>query len=137
MKFFVTKSNSGLKPSFDVDMEVYIKIPVGETWEIEYKKVRNYEFHKKFFALIKLAFDNQEAYKLINSMREDLIIHAGYSYEDTNFITGEVKTKAKSIAFQNMDEIEFSKLYESVKNVISQWLGLENENIDLEIQQYY
>lgn len=137
MKFYVTKSNSGLKPSYDSDMEVYVKIPIGETWEIEYKKVRNYKFHKKFFSLIQLAFDNQEAYKFIDSMREDLIIHAGFSYEETNFITGEIKTKAKSIAFQNMDEIEFSQLYESIKNVISQWLGIENEVIDLEIRQYY
>ena len=137
MKFLVTKSNSGLKPSYDSDMEIYVKIPVGETFEIDYKKPRNVKFHRKFFALIRLAFENQEAYKLIDSMREHLIIHAGYSYEETNFITGEIKIKAKSISFASMDEIEFSNLYESVKNVISQWLGIENESIDEEISKYF
>lgn len=137
MKLLVTKSNSGLKPSYDSDMEIYVKIPVGETFEIEYKKPRNVKFHRKFFALIKLAFENQEQYKLFDSLRNDLTIEAGYSYEETNFITGQIITKTKSISFASMDEIEFSNLYESVKNVISQWLGIENEAIDEEIEKYF
>lgn len=137
MKLLVKKTNSGLKPMYDSDYEIYSKIPLGEEFEIDYKKSRNLKFHKKFFALIKLAFENQEQYRLLDELREDLTIQAGYYYEHTNFITGEIKTRAKSISFANMEELDFSNLYESVKNVISQWLGIENETIDEEIQQFF
>lgn len=136
-KLLVKKTNSGLKPMYDSDYEIYSKIALGEEFEIEYKKARNLKFHKKFFALIKLAFENQEQYRLLDELREDLIIQSGYYYEHVNFITGEIKTRSKSISFANMDEIEFSNLYESVKNVISQWLGIENETIDEEINQFF
>lgn len=137
MKLYVTKTNKGLIPAHDDDYEKYIKIPIGETFEIEFVKSRNYQFHKKFFVLLNLAFENQEAYKLFNSMREDIIIHAGYSFEETNFLTGEIKTKAKSIAFHNMDETEFSELYKDVKTVIINWLGIDDKAIEEEISQHF
>jgi hypothetical protein len=36
-----------------------------------------------------------------------------------------------------MDENEFNQLYEDTKGIISKWLGIDNEQIDTEIQQYY
>ncbi len=70
-------------------------------------------------------------------MRKDLIIVAGYYDDHINLITGEVTKVHKSISFSNMGEIEFSEIYEAVKNVISRWLGLTNETIENEIQQYF
>lgn len=137
MKFIVVKTNGGLKPLYDSDYEIYSKISLGEEFEIEYKKQRNLKFHKKAFALFKLAFENQEAYSDLNDLRRDLTITAGYYTESANMLTGEVFKHAKSISFASMDEIEFSNLYESVKNVISQWLGIENEAIEEEISQYF
>lgn len=137
MKFLVVKTNGGLKPLYDSDFEIYSKIKVGEEFEIEYKKQRNLKFHKKAFALFKLAFENQEAYSNLNDLRRDLTITAGYYHETANVLTGEVFKHAKSISFGSMCEIEFSEYYEAIKNVISKWLGIENETIDLEIQQYY
>jgi len=60
MKLLVKKTNGGLKPMYESDYEIYSKIPLGEEFEIEYKKVRNLKFHKKMFALFKLCFENQE-----------------------------------------------------------------------------
>lgn len=137
MKLIVIKTLSGLKPLYPSDMDIYSKIPLNSEFEIEYKKQRNLKFHKKVFALFKLAFENQEAYSNLNDLRRDLTITAGFYTESANMLTGEVFKHAKSISFANMDEIEFSNLYESVKNVISQWLGIENESIDEEISKYF
>lgn len=137
MKFIVVKTNRGLKPLYDSDFEIYSKIKVGEEFEIEYKKQRNLKFHRKAFSLFKLAFENQEAYSNLNDLRRDLTITAGYYNETANVLTGEVFKHAKSISFSSMCELEFSEYYEAIKNVISQWLGIENETIDLEIQQYF
>jgi gamma-glutamyl phosphate reductase len=70
-------------------------------------------------------------------MRHDLTIVCGYYNEHVNKITGEIVKKADSISFANMDDIQFSELYEKTKDVICKWLGIDNEAIDEEINQYY
>jgi hypothetical protein len=137
MKLLVIKTQSGLKPVYDSDYEIYIKIPIGEQFEIEYKKQRNLKFHKKMFALFKLAFENQEAYSNLNDLRRDLTITAGYYTESANVLTGEVFKHAKSISFASMDGMEFNNLYEAIKTVIIEWLGVTDEQIETEILQYF
>jgi len=137
MKFLVKKTNGGLKPMYDSDYEIYSKIKIGEEFEIEYRKARNPKFHKKAFALFKLCFENQEAYSNLNDLRRDLIITAGYYTESANMLTGEVFKHAKSISFANMDELEFNQLYDAIKSVIIEWIGVTNEEIESEILQYF
>lgn len=137
MKLLVQKTQTGLRPYYDSDFEIYAKIPIGEQFEIEYKKPRNYNFHKKYFALMKLAFENQQDYRNLNDMRRDITITSGYYDEFVNKVTGEVYKLAKSISFANMDNTEFSELYENTKDVICRWLGIDNESIEEEIMQYY
>jgi len=138
MKILVVKTINGfLKPAYDSDFEAFSKMPVNETFEIEYTKRRNSKFHRKYFALLKLAFENQSDYRTLEEMRHDFTIVCGYYNEHVNKITGDIHKKADSISFSQMDELEFSELYEKTKNLISKWLGIENEVIDEEIQQYF
>lgn len=137
MKILVKKTPTGLRPVFDSDYNLYSKIKIGEEFEIEYKKKRNILFHRKMFALFNLCFSNQEAYSNITDLRRDLTITAGYYNETANVLTGEVFKHAKSISFASMDNVEFSELYEAIKTVIIQWLGITNEQIEEEILQYY
>jgi hypothetical protein len=138
MKILVVKTINGfLKPAYDSDFENFAKMPVNETFEIEYTKRRNSKFHRKYFALLKLAFENQSDYRTLEEMRHDLTIVCGYYNEHVNKITGEIVKKADSISFSSMDDIQFSELYEKTKDVICKWLGIDNEAIDEEINQYY
>jgi hypothetical protein len=137
MKLHVIKTQTGLKPAYDSDYETYSKIPLNEVFEIEYKKPRNIKFHRKYFALIKLAFENQTDYRNLNDLRRDISIVAGYYDEVVNKVTGEVYKMPKSISFAQMDEIEFSELYERTKDVICKWLGVTDESIEEEIYQYF
>lgn len=137
MKLLVIKTPRGLLPVYDSDMEIYSKIPMNEEFEIEYVKKRNLKFHKKYFALLKLAFENQSDYRLLEDLRRDVIITAGWYDETVSVITGEVLKVAKSISFAQMDEVEFSQLYEKTKDVISRWLGIDDETIEKEIMQYF
>ena len=137
MKILVIKTQTGLKPCYDSDFENYAKIPIGEEFEIEYTKKRNLQFHRKYFALLKLAFENQSDYRLMEDLRRDLIITSGRYDEVINKITGEVYKVANSISFAKMDNVEYNLLYEETKNIISKWIGIDNEQIDTEIQQYF
>ena len=137
MKILVIKTQTGLKPCYDSDFENYAKIPIGEEFEIEYTKKRNLLFHRKYFALLKLAFENQSDYRLMEDLRRDLIITSGRYDEVINKINGEVYKVANSISFAKMDNVEFNLLYEETKNIISKWIGISNEQINEEIQQYF
>ena len=138
MKIQVVKTPNGIiKPAYDSDHEYFKKMPVNEVFEIEYKKQRNVKFHRKFFALLKLAYENQSDYRLMEDLRRDLLITSGNYTEVVNKITGEVFKVADSISFSSMDNVKFNEVYESVKEVIVKWLGITNENINDEIEQYY
>jgi len=138
MELLVVKTINGLlKPAFDEDKEKFSQFPKDGYFEIKYTKRRNVKFHRKFFALLKIAYENQSDYRLMEDLRRDLIITSGHYEEVVNAITGEVYKIAKSISFSNLDETEFSLIYEDVKNVIIQWLGVSNEDLETEIAQYF
>jgi len=138
MKILVVKTiNNLLKPAYDSDLEAFTKIPKGEIVQIDYVKKRNIKFHRKYFALIKLAFDNQQVYQNTDEMRYDITMTAGFTDEITNKITGEITLRAKSISFDSMDETEFSDLYTKTKEVICEWIEISNEQVEEEIEQYF
>lgn len=137
MKILVIKTHRGLVPVYDSDLENYVKIPLNEQFYIEYKKTRNIKFHKKYFALLKLGFENQDKYSSMEDLRRDLIITAGLYTEVVNVITGEVYILANSISFSKMDDMEFDDLYNKTKDVICKWLGLSNEAVEDEILQHF
>lgn len=54
------KTNAGLVPHTPHDKEIYNKWKLGGIICGEFKQVRNPKFHRKFFALLNLAFDYYE-----------------------------------------------------------------------------
>lgn len=118
MKLTLIKQLNGtFKVAYPSDYENAKKIPLNEPFEIDYKKQRNIKFHRKFFALIKLVFDNQEQFSNIEILRKELTIEAGFYNEYPNY-QGEVKKDAKSISFSSMDEIEFNEFYDRIIDAI-------------------
>jgi hypothetical protein len=138
MEILVVKTiNNLLKPAFDEDLEKFRKLPKEIYFEIKFTAKRNIKFHRKFFSLIKLCYENQSDYRLMEDLRRDLIITAGHYEEVVNKLTGEVYKIAKSIQFNKMDETEFSEVYESVKEVIINWLAIDNESLEQELRQFF
>ena len=137
MKILVTKVGGVLKPAYNKDYDAFLKMPDNEVFQIEYKKERNPAHHRKFFALIKLAFENQEVFQDIETMRKCLMIECGYVEELINGITGEVFITAKSISFGSMGQIKFNEVYTNVRDYIAKWLGISNEDLESNINQYF
>lgn len=137
MKITLIKSlNGSLKPAYDSDYELVKKIPLNEPIIFEWSKPRNYLFHKKFFALINLVYQNQEVYNNIEHLRKDLTISAGYYDLRHNFDGVEI-VEAKSISFAKMDENEFSEFYSKILDVVVKWLNIDKQNIIDEIEKYF
>ena len=133
----VKTAYSELKPAFGSDYEKFQKIPIDEPVVFKWTKQRNIKFHRKFFALLNMIFENQELYSNIDELRYDLTVEAGYYTLKTNFITGEVTRSPKSISFDKMDDLEFSEFYESFIDAVINWLKWEKKDILQNIDQFF
>lgn len=129
MEGYFIRVPQGLVPSDNETAEAIKKVKIGNVIKIDFKQPRNYEYHKKYFALLNIGFDAWEppeanfrglpVQKNFERFRKDVIISAGY-YEPVANIRGEVRAEAKSISFAKMSQEEFEKLYNATVNVILQ-----------------
>lgn len=129
------------RPGDEPSNEALSKLAIGEVHAFEHKKVRNYQFLKKFFAMLSVGFDAWEpaqaeyrgmpAQKNRERFREDCTIAAGF-YEIVADLDGKPHAKAKSIAFGNMKEAEFEQLYSAVADVLLQRVLTRYTRADLD-----
>lgn len=101
-----------LCPAFIDDFEKIKKLKQDMVYNVDIKKTRNYDFHKKFFALIRKGFENTKT-KITNEefYRHYITMKAGY-YESVDTGTG-IMILPVSISFEKMGEDEFQQLYDS------------------------
>ena len=50
--YMVKQLNGSFLPAHDSDLDLAKQIKVGEVYRFQFSKPRNYEFHKKYFALL-------------------------------------------------------------------------------------
>lgn len=129
MKNTFVKVSNTLVPAYDPDTEALKKVKTGSYLNVEWSRMRNSAFHRKFFALLNFAFEHWEPGKIevdkgeiqpeknFDTFRKNLIVLAGF-YERHFKIDGSFRIEPKSISFAKMDEDEFSALYNAVINVI-------------------
>ncbi len=124
MDLFCTNTVRGLVPNYDADFEEKKKLKIGIVYKVKVTKARNYEFHKKYFALINCAWEYQNEGVVkhfknnIELFRESVQVAAGHCDMEYSISKNEWIEKSKSISFDKMDEIEFQELYDRVKDVL-------------------
>ena len=137
MKIILIKQfDNSFKPAYDMDLEKLKRIKPNEFIECEIKKKRNIKFHRKFFALIDLVYQNQSTYINSEDLRADLIITAGYYTTYIN-IEGSVVKKADSISFAKMDEHSFNEFYSKIIDVIVLHFNFNKQLLIDEIEQFF
>lgn len=113
---------------YDDDFDEKKKLKVGQVYKAEIRIPRNYEFLKKFFALINAGFSllpekTQNGFRSVEGFRQYVTVAAGYYDVFYSPILRQFVEIPKSIAFSSMKEEEFSKCYDAVKDVIWGILG--------------
>lgn len=142
MKFNLTKTKTGLIPSTQDDWDKLSKVEYGESFSCKTVDQRNINFHRKFFSLINLAFDNlpeqyDQYFKTPDQLRYELTKRAGF-YEEYTDLKGVKQYKAKSIAFDTMSQSEFEQLYSAVIDVIMKWIlpDLDKDILESELMNF-
>jgi hypothetical protein len=134
----------GLVPLYDSDLDLKKRLRTGSTVRCRITLPRNYEFHKKFFALVRLTFDNLplplvERWKvysmddMLRRFKRDL----GYYSSSVNE-HGEREIEYRSISFAAMDQAEFEKFYDDCVNlVLHKYIpGIEREELEEEVEAF-
>lgn len=137
MKVFLVKQlNNTLKVAYDSDYEKIKKLKLDEFYQCTITQPRNIKFHRKFFSLIKMVFDNQEIYKNTDRLRKDLIIESGFYDEWVDF-QGVIQREAKSISFASMKEDQFNDLYSKVLDTIVKYFHFDKQDVIDNVEQYF
>ncbi len=143
MKILCVITETGLTPKYESDREEFKKLKRNAEVVVEIKKGRNIEFHKKYFALLKLTFENFPEWledtlnvHSVEDLRTRIKIDLGL-YDISHYGNQSIIIP-KSIAFDKMDETEFEKFYRmSVNHIIKNYLkGVSNEQIEEEIWKF-
>ena len=117
-----------LIPADEAAHALLASLKPGEGVSVEAKRFRNVQFHRKFFALLRLAFDAWEPEeprtwrgealrKDFDAFRKDVLILAGF-FDASYSVDGSVSLEARSISFSKCDELEFAAVYSSVLDVL-------------------
>ena len=121
------KTKQGLTPLYNSGYESYQKLKIGWRGEVKFKQPLNISFHRKYFALINMAYENQEKFNNVSHYRKYLTCKAGfytaYETDKGTFI------EADSISFASMDELEFNELYSKMLDVIIKEMGITGEDV--------
>ena len=137
MKLTLVKNlNNTFSIAYNSDYEKAKKLKAGVQFECDIKKKRNYEFHKKYFALINLVFDNQERYDNIDILRKMLTIESGFYTTYLDLHGNELK-EADSINFGKMDEFTFNELYSRTLDTIVKYFSINKQDMIDNIEQYF
>lgn len=124
MKINLQNTARGLIPLYDDDYEEKRKLKIGEVYTAEIRLARNYQFHRKYFALIHCAWEYQNErvqehfHNSKESFRKTVQIAAGHCDTYYSIARKEWVEESKSISFEKMEEAEFKELYNRVKDVL-------------------
>lgn len=143
MEILCRVTAQGLVPMYDSDLEEKKKLREGDTVMCSIRKPRNYEFHKKFFALVRLTFDNlPERLVCMLNVRNEQDMLTCFKLDLGLFTTTwhgrrEV-VKLESISFASMDETEFQKFYDRcIDLVLSTYLrGTDRQSLIEEVERF-
>lgn len=136
MDIFLTKTLNGLAPADEEAKTALRRWKVGETLKCGVKKPRDYVNHKRYFGLLNLTFENQERYTSFEHFRKAVQIAAGH-VDEVISLDGEIVFIPKSIAYDSLDEMEFSKVMGETMKVCAKILGdLELHELEQEVARF-
>jgi hypothetical protein len=135
MEIYLRNTINGLIPLYPSDFDEKRKLKLGQDYKANITNPRNYEFHKKFFALVNIGHENTSLEMPFNTYRKYIIQKAGYF--KTYATHKGVMIEADSISFSSMTQDEFEELYSRVIDVIIKDIGSTTEEIEIQLTEFF
>jgi len=135
MEIYLRNTINGLIPLYPSDFDEKRKLKLGQDYKANITNPRNYEFHKKFFALMNIGHENTSLEMPFDTYRRYIIQKAGYfkSYATPKGVYFE----ADSISFASMSQDKFEELYSRVIDVIIKDIGSTTEEVEMQLAEFF
>lgn len=129
---YVVKTLFGFKAADELTEQTAANYGLGELIRVKFYKGRNIKFHRLYFGLLKLVFENQETYLSMEGLRFAVTLSAGFA-DEVRLDGNRVALKPRSIAFSKMDEHEFKDYFAACVKAIPRLLP-QFDGMDLEAE---
>ncbi len=123
IKAYVRYHDGVLVPMFQEDAEALAALRTEHDYMVSISVPRNVKFHRKFFALLGICFDNmpdhirkRDNIHSIESLLSAIKIAAGHF--DVVMVDGKEITIPRSISFAKMDNAQFNRFYNRSLDII-------------------
>lgn len=118
-----TADTGRLLPCFPEDAERIERLQRNKPYLITISESRNIRLHRKYFALINIAWgacgeEWRKRFRNTDNFRRSITMLAGYTDPVYNPRTEEWIETPRSISFERMSEQEFERLYEDTLRII-------------------
>jgi hypothetical protein len=128
MELYLRNTIYGLMPLYPSDQDEKKKLKFGKDYKAKITLPRNLGFHKKFFALFNIAFQNSSMRMSEKAYRHYLTIKAGYF---TAYTTPKgIFYEPDSISFDSMEQDDFEVFYQKFLSVVMSEIGSTSEEIE-------
>lgn len=143
MDIYCRVTDIGLIPMYDSDLDEKHRLRIGDNVLCTIKRPRNYEFHKKYWALLRLTVANlphliQQQMQIFTE--EDLLdcLKIDLGLFTTRWHGGRQIVKTGSISFAKIDNTEFEKFFSrSVDAILRIYLrGTDRQALIEEVENY-
>lgn len=143
MDFYCRVTSKGLVPMDETDWEIAKQLRLGQDVKVHISMPRNIKFHRKFFALLNLTFDNlpEQIQKELHIFSIETLLVAikiDLGYYDWINVAGRNVVKLRSISFAKMDEVQFEHFYDlAVTDILSNYLrGTDRNALLQEVEKF-
>jgi len=135
-RMYLRKTLSGFVPADEPSLEIARKFKLNEIYRADVVKPRSYAHHKLIMGLLNLTYANQEMYEDFEMFRKAVAVAAGH-VEELVTVDGEVIRLPKSINYDTLDEIEFTKVAGAMMTVCCRLLkGIGAAELEAEVSRY-
>lgn len=135
-RLYLKRTLSGFVPADDPSTELWKKYRLGEVYRADVVKPRSYQHHKLCMALLSLTYQNQEQYASFDDFRKAVTLAAGHSREFVS-LDGEIIREPGSLAYDALDEVQFSELFPKLMAVCCAVLkDMNADELEAEVSRY-
>lgn len=131
-----TKTQDGrIAPADGLSAEQIDGLSVGQVYGATIKKKRNVKHLRKYWALMSAVFPHQAFYPTVKKLERGVKRALGLTEEVLNPVTMEYETDTGSIAFDKMEQDEFSEYYDrSVDLILTRIVpGVGREDLERQV----
>jgi len=137
-RFLAQKHLGGLRPIDANGEEALRKIKQGAAVMVEVKQPRNVAFHRQYWALVHIVWENMDGdrYPTPEDLHAAIKIAAGVRTR-IELPNGEVGFVPGSVAFHKMGKETFSKFYDRVCDLVAKHFlpGVDQDELRAEVER--